>query len=527
MLGILIKARLKRLFSLIIGLKKVERFLSIVVLGFVGFSIPIVFYMFLEQFVVALVAIDLLWVFFAMIGFLLFSLCFIGSIFLVQQELYGAKDNDLLLSFPLKARDILLSRLLSVLLFNYVYVVFLLLPVIVVCIGVLHFSIIQLLYTMIVFITFPILTMTFTCMIGYVIALIMSKGKYKMFVQFILYIVFFVIYMVVVSRYGDLFRLIMLNIDLLSTSIKTYLPPLYYMSKAIIEMDFMMLCIYLAMVFIPFIIVVCILERNFYKIITAKKEVYTVKDKTLKHQRSHYFIALMKKDVKHFFSNVTVILNGLLGSVLLFIGSIFLIYQRSDILYYYNDIRLFEHLVWAIVGVVSCLIMYLCSLNFYTAFSISLEGKTFPLTKSLPVQVMDILIAKLLLHLLFVLPVSLFSSISAIILFQFNVAQSLVVIVLPVLFTLFVALVGLLLNVCKPSFDWVSEAACAKRSLPVFGTLLISIIMMVFFGYMYYLVYDLVSLKLFLGLCIIVLCLINVLLYLVLDTYGVRKFNQL
>ena len=51
------------------------------------------------------------WLYFALAAVMCFGLMLIGNIFTAKAQLYEAKDNDLLLSLPVKPRDILISRL--------------------------------------------------------------------------------------------------------------------------------------------------------------------------------------------------------------------------------------------------------------------------------------------------------------------------------------------------------------------------------------------------------------------------------
>ena len=68
------------------------------------------------------------WLYFGFMGILVFVLCFVGSVFITQNQLYEAKDNDLLLSMPIPVKYILISRLLSIVILNYIYELMIILP---------------------------------------------------------------------------------------------------------------------------------------------------------------------------------------------------------------------------------------------------------------------------------------------------------------------------------------------------------------------------------------------------------------
>jgi ABC-2 type transport system permease protein len=53
------------------------------------------------------------WFYFALMGISVFAFCFVGSVFAAQNQIFNAKDNDLLLSLPVRPSSILVSRIVS------------------------------------------------------------------------------------------------------------------------------------------------------------------------------------------------------------------------------------------------------------------------------------------------------------------------------------------------------------------------------------------------------------------------------
>ena len=68
------------------------------------------------------------WLYHAVAGLIAVSLCFMGSVFLAQSQIFDARDNELLLSMPVPPRLIVASRLLSFLLLNYLYTAIVMVP---------------------------------------------------------------------------------------------------------------------------------------------------------------------------------------------------------------------------------------------------------------------------------------------------------------------------------------------------------------------------------------------------------------
>ena len=68
------------------------------------------------------------WLYFALVSIFAFLLCFIGSVLATGNQLYNSKDNQMLLAMPVKPGDILASRMLVLLLENYLYAGVILIP---------------------------------------------------------------------------------------------------------------------------------------------------------------------------------------------------------------------------------------------------------------------------------------------------------------------------------------------------------------------------------------------------------------
>ena len=127
MLGTLIKIRLQGIFvrsmkgsknknagiGKMIFMGLIFLYLAVVLFGVFGY----LFSSILKPFI----AIQYEWLYFALMAIMVVMFCFFGSVFMTQQEIYGAKDNDMLLSMPILPRDILLSRIFVILILNYIY----------------------------------------------------------------------------------------------------------------------------------------------------------------------------------------------------------------------------------------------------------------------------------------------------------------------------------------------------------------------------------------------------------------------
>jgi ABC-2 type transport system permease protein len=107
-----------------------------------------------------------------------------------------------------------------------------------------------------------------------------------------------------------------------------------------------------------------------------------------------------------------------------------------------------------------------------TSSSISLEGKTFPLLKSLPVSPKEILRSKLYLHMAFCAPVILVCGIAVSVVNGLPAVGVIATLVIPLCYAYSAGIVGLLINLKNYKFDWTSEVMVAKNNLPMVLTML-------------------------------------------------------
>ena len=127
--------------------------------------------------------VNLTYIMLNMFFFLVTILAFIEGIYKSQGILFEAKDNDLLLSLPIKRSTILFSRIFKLLLFEYLYNLLILIPAFIVYIYYEHPSINFYLISIIMILLIPIIPTIVSCFFGYLIKTISSKFRSKKIIQ--------------------------------------------------------------------------------------------------------------------------------------------------------------------------------------------------------------------------------------------------------------------------------------------------------------------------------------------------------
>ncbi|MFQ7840469.1 MAG: hypothetical protein ACLRHD_03450, partial [Thomasclavelia spiroformis] len=265
MLKSLVKIRLQGLFfrSLKTAKKESPSFGKIIfmllIIGYVAVVFGLMFGVMFNEILKPFSLIGYEWLYFGIMGILVVLLCFIGSVFVTQQEIYGAKDNELLLSMPIKTKDILLSRVFVLLIVNYLYEALIVVPGMIVYFYQTSFDLIKFLFFLIVIITLPLLALALSCAFGWVMAMIMKRIKNKTVITVVISLAFLGAYFYLINKVPEYIMALVANGKSIGEAIENTLFPIYYLSIAISDVDILSLLMYLLWVFVPFALVIYLL----------------------------------------------------------------------------------------------------------------------------------------------------------------------------------------------------------------------------------------------------------------------------
>lgn len=497
-------------------------YIAVVFGGIFGYM----FYSMLEPFT----AIGYEWLYFGIMALTVIMLCFLGSIFMTQQEIYGSKDNDLLLSMPIKVRDILLSRIFVLLIMNYIYEAIVVLPCLFIYFIRTKFQFLSFLYAIIVVLTLPLLVITLSCIFGWVMAMIMRKIRNKTAITLILSLGFLGVYFYVINKFPEYVTMLVQNGKSIGDAIKQTLFPIYHLSIAITEGSFVSLIFYLPCVLIPFGIVLFLLANNFIHIAISKAPTKKVKLKENDMKYSSQRISLLKREFDHFLSKPTVILNAALGIAFTVVLAGAVLVKGADILELLGDMpkEAKDMFLQVKMPFLCFAVIATNSMNIMSASSISLEGNRLWILKSLPIKTKDILMGKVMFHLLLCIPPTILCSVVCSIVFSLGLLDSLCVILIPISFIIFEAFFGILMNLWKPKFDWVNETVVVKQSASVMITMFGTMALIALSAVAYIGLFDkFLSMTSYVYLCFLLLVIIDIVFYYMLNTWGTKRFNKL
>ena len=454
---------------------KVERNKAIflaVTIGFSAIMILVMSIIYFEALAKGLQQIGLLDIILVM-GFILSTVIILfTSIYKAQGILFSFKDHDLLMSLPIKKSDVLLSKMAELLVVNYLALSFLLLPA-----GIIYFkyssiSPIFFLNLILVYLTLPLIPVVIASIIAFGVSYVSSRLRHKnLIITAGTLIIVFIIF-VASFKSNELIENLIANSASISEGMLKIYPPAILAVRGLANNNFIYILLFIALSVSVFALFVFVFNSS-YKTITSrlqenyKKANYKVKEL----KKSSQLKALLNKEIRRYFASPIYVINTIIGPILLIGASIATLFMGEEVLSTILEIEVVKEIIPVFIIVFVCGTLVLsCTTN----SSISLEGKNLWILKSSPIKPIDIFKAKIGWNLLLIGPATLVADIIFAISLKLSVIQVGWLISISIIFSVIVAILGIIVNLFFPKFNWVSETAVVKQGASVSIQMLIS-----------------------------------------------------
>lgn len=472
-----------------------------------------------------LVEYGLGWLYFAMAAIMAAVLCLIGSVFMTQQQLFSAKDNDLLLAMPIPPAYILGSRMLALFAINYFLEILVIGPAgVVYCInytpsaaGVVIFVLCALFLVLIV--------MTLSCLFGWLLALLIDRSRNKSLVSTIFSLCFLAAYFYFYSNIHKYINTMIQNGASVAAAIKSSVYPAYAFGTAVADGNLAQFGLYLLCCIVPFGLVYVILSRGFISITTSRRGAAKIKYRERAMKVGSVSSALLRRELKHFGANGMYIMNAAMGSMFTLAAAVALIVYRDLPQVVIASVPMVAGYMGPAAAGALCL---LASADIISAPSVSLEGKNLWIAQSLPVPGGKILMAKVNMHIVVALPPIVIAALAAIFVLRPSPLTALGILLAPSVMTVFCALLGVVVNLHFPRFDFVNEIVVIKQSMSTIVSMLASMGALILPAALYiWVLKDVLSGEAFVLLFSVVLAAVCVVMIRYLKTGGARRFAEL
>lgn len=391
-------------------------------------------------------------------------LIFFFGIFKAGGVMFKKEGYDILSSLPVSQSAIVISRFWRLYAENLLITLGVLLPGLGVYIWFVRPGLAFVPLCLLGLVVSPVLPTVGAIFVGALITAIASRMRYKSLVMSGLSILAVIAVFIGISglsgEAGEISPEMLTEVSgVVSAMLGKVYPPAVWLGNAMVQTDFGELVPCLLLSAGVMAAVVILISSCFHKICrglygTLAKHNYQMGDL----KRDSVLKALVKRELKGYFSSGVYVTNTILGPVMgtLFSGAVLLtgIDRITELFPFPIDIA----------GYVPFVAAGIFTLMNTTCVSVSMEGKYWWIVNSLPLDAKAILDAKLLMNLILILPFYLVSEVMLAIALRPDPASQVWLLLIPAVIILFSCVFGLTVNLHIPVFTWESETAVVKQS---------------------------------------------------------------
>lgn len=471
-------------------------------------------------------ALDLGWLYFAVAGIMALGLSVFGSVFTTQSQLYDAKDNDLLLSMPIRPGAILLSRMIPLLGMNLLFGGIVMIPAAVMWAILVEFDLWNFILQMLGLLAVCFLAQAVACLLGWGMHLLLQRMN-KSLASLLYMVLFLGAYFGVYSQMGDIMTTMVTGGEAIAEILQCWAWPVYALGMGCLG-GLGYLAGFIAICAGAFGVVYWVLDRTFLRSAVSRRSVRRGRLDMNAVKAGTATQAIVSKEWQHFLGSPVYLTNMGVGILLTVAMAVMGVLLRSQLLELLREYAALGLDLTAYIPLVICGgISFLVSTMAVSAPSVSLEGKNLWILKSMPLSGKTVLLSKLRFHLILTTPVTMLAGLVLSVVYGCGWADAVLCALVPGLLTVVGGELGLVCGLRWARLDWLSEAYPCKQGAAVGITMFSMMGLPVALGLGYFLLMEYLSTTLFLTLCALILTAIAAALYRVLTTWGVKKWNAL
>ena len=454
------------------------------------------------------------------------------GIYKASTLLFNCKDDNLLLSLPIKRSTVLFIRIFKFYLFELLYNSLFLAPAMVVYALNVNVGISYYVVSIIGLLLFPIVPIIISCLIGGIISRTSSRFKFKNIAEIIIVMIFLLI--ILYASFN--LRSLLDNLAANASSINDIITKLYYPAGCYIDLilnfNIFELLLFIVIHLALFIVTIMILSSIYFKINSKTKEVkVSLKSSSYKIKTHAKTISLIKKELNKFINTPVFVTNAAFGLVLHIAICVIICFKFDDLSGFLmnNEIPMSIETIKSYIPLVCFGLICMASLmSSITSSMISLEGKSFIILKSLPIKPSRIIMSKVLTAIIVMIPFILIGDLIVFIRFSFNILEIIMILIASIIIPLVAETIGILINLKYPKMDAENDSEVVKQSIS--SSIAVFIGMFLIGLTVFYLIKMVTSninidLILFIGIIIYSVLLCILLIYM--NKKSVKEFNNI
>ena len=466
----------------------------------------------------------------------LVSILVIGEgIYKTGPLLFNCKDDQLLLSLPIKKSTVFFIRVFKFYVFELIFNALFIIPLVIAYTRWAD-SISYTFYitSIIMLLVLPIIPIVISCIIGTITTSLSSRFKYKNLAQIITTtIVLLFVFYLSVNLDGFFNYLTKHATSLNDLIIKIYYPAGIY-AKLATNFNITDLLVFILINIFIFVVAIFILSKFYFRINSRIKKVTTTKKTNISEltiKKNSITKSLIKKEFSTFFNTPVFIINAGFGLVLYVAAAIGVSLKYNDIIPVLSDPNKFNIPKCVINNNIPLIIFMLIAMGglmtSITSSVISLEGRNINIMKSLPIKVKKILMSKVYSSLIITTPPFLIGNIILFIRFKPSIIQMILLLILSIIIPLLSHFIGLIMNLKYPKLDWENTAEVVKQSTSSFISVMIGIMLLVINTIVITKIVGKIDVTIILFILTGFYIIVDSILYIYLIKTGEKEFNKL
>ena len=381
-------------------------------------------------------------------------------LFTLNALLFEGNDYEMLQSLPVSQRDIIASKLLIVYIFSLCFTCGMMLPGMVVHVLSTH-AYIQFVFGIVSLVFVPVIPIAIAIIFGVGILYVASFAKHTIVLKILLSVLLFIGLMIGIY--------LLQSVDGLSTVMGLQMLRIYPLSLIFLKSNLLYAC----MSFVVSMLIFYMLTWKYevlHKLSTKRRVIYH--DATFKHHSVLH--ALYQKEMKRFFGSYLAVINQGFGVIMLVTGSVLLVFVPPTVLFSMLKV---SQIPVNVVDYIPLVIAGMLAFTFPSASSLSLEGKNLWIIQTAPVKMKDIIFSKISVTLSLHLIGYVCAIVAVFLRFSLSVEQVIAVLLIPLAYSIFTAILGFALDYRFTNYSWDNEVVPIKQNLQVGLTMLVSLFM--------------------------------------------------
>lgn len=452
-----------------------------------------------------------------------FLMVFILNIIKNQGAIFNSREYEKVIVLPIKEEIILAVKIIELLILSYIFLAFVYLSQIISYGYVLGKGIKFYIIVGLMFIFIPLIPIILATIIGFFIKKFSMKFSNIKILNSILTTIFSVIIIIISFTLGDLTSWFIENKEIFSSLINEKIGVFRLLISIFRDENILSLCLFILISLLSFTLFLKAFSKLYGNMNQILQESTNKSKLKVKYKESSVFMSLLKKELMNYISIPIYLTNTAIGAILVLVGAIASIFFNIKVIGDYFAIPQIEQISPVIV---LGFLIVVSSLTCTTNSSISLEGKSMWITKSLPIPPKLILKSKIALNLIILIPTNLIALIIFKFTFNINIYDFLLVLASIIIFSFIVSILGIITNIYFVNLNWTNETQVVKQGFSVLLEMII-IFIIITGGAIISGKYLLVNYSISLLLCLIYLVVVIFILIFFLNKIGIKRYEKI